>query len=497
MQRGEVPVADPVVAANPLPKTSLHRALEAGQLGWFAAVPARLAVFLRVAGCPPEQVGAWLARLAELGLEPEQSAAPVPGPPGTGPPGTGPPGSGPPGSGPPGADRSGTGGDGNDRGRTDRGGRRGGRRWVWLAAGIPVVAGMVFLIVLAGYAEFYGAFGAGMAQAPVSPATLAVSTFFATLVMAAVALLVVGAAATGAALVPWGGRSRATVPAFALTVMLATTAWASLGLLVPRDYRQIAVALALMVALGLLSRLINTQRHAHLLAGAAIGFPGAGGLVLLAWSVGRWSGSIGWLVVAQLVGATAVAVPLGWWIRRDLRRDGLSRPGPIRPATLLAQLRDDIAPSIPAIMRSTLPSRDARRLAAGFGVMLAALPVAAVLLVMYLVASAGTAGEAAREYGYVPPGAGSPLIWSDPVAPATVALREPGTDPLGVCDRAAPWAASMIGRDQGGSWVLLRPVGAGGRSPQVVWLDAGDYTVRPVLEPGVRDGTPWTRPACG
>lgn len=61
------------LAASPLPDSSLHRALEQGNVRWFASPPARLEVFLRVAGCPPELVAPWLAKLAELTARPEPS----------------------------------------------------------------------------------------------------------------------------------------------------------------------------------------------------------------------------------------------------------------------------------------------------------------------------------------------------------------------------------------------------------------------------------------
>jgi len=54
------------LTASPLPDSSLHRAIEQGNLRWFASPPARLEVFLRVAGCPIEMVASWLEKLSEL-----------------------------------------------------------------------------------------------------------------------------------------------------------------------------------------------------------------------------------------------------------------------------------------------------------------------------------------------------------------------------------------------------------------------------------------------
>lgn len=54
-----------------LPDSSLHRALEQGNLRWFGSPPARLEVFLRVAGCPVEMVAAWLEKLDGLAPEPD------------------------------------------------------------------------------------------------------------------------------------------------------------------------------------------------------------------------------------------------------------------------------------------------------------------------------------------------------------------------------------------------------------------------------------------
>ena len=66
VQSGAVPVAEPEVATNPLPDSSLHRAIGQGNLRWFATPPVRLEVFLRVAGCPAEAISQWLDKLSRL-----------------------------------------------------------------------------------------------------------------------------------------------------------------------------------------------------------------------------------------------------------------------------------------------------------------------------------------------------------------------------------------------------------------------------------------------
>jgi hypothetical protein len=79
VQSGAVAVVAPEIATNPLPSSSLHRAIEQGNPRWFSTPPVRLEVFLRVAGCPPDLVGRWLDRVQDLVavLEPAARAAPA------------------------------------------------------------------------------------------------------------------------------------------------------------------------------------------------------------------------------------------------------------------------------------------------------------------------------------------------------------------------------------------------------------------------------------
>jgi hypothetical protein len=331
---------------------------------------------------------------------------------------------------------------------------------------------------------------------PVSPADLAVSTFVFLLIVVVVVSLLGGAFAAGASLVPWRVHTRAALPATVLTLVLTAAAYVTAGLLAPESLRLPAALFGMFCGYGAVSRLINTQRPPHYMAGIAIGLPMIVALWQLALAVGRWYGAVGAVAATYATAAAVLTVPLGWWVRRELRRDGLAPTGPIRPNTLLAHLREDLVPSLRSILHETMPFREARRLTVGFGVMVAVLPLVALLLVLDWVVSASTAGEVARELGYVPSGQDKTLIWSAPVVPATVILRHPGGDPLSVCG-SPPWAASMIGNDAGGSWVLLRPAGTDGGPSQLMRLPAEDYVVQPVLDPGIRDGVPWRRPACG
>lgn len=477
-------MADPVTAANPLPKTSLHRAIETGQLGWFAAVPERLAVFLRVAGCPPEQVGAWGARLAEVAASAEPAAGSTTASTAEPPAGSA-------------VDESPAGPPAGRPGGNEPPGRRPGRRGVRSALALATVITVAFLIVVAGHIAFYDALGfQDVSQLPVRPAGLAVSTFVFLLIVTVAGCLLGGAFATGASLVPWRVRTRAALPATALAFVLTAAAYVAAGLLVPDGLQFPAVLFVLFVGYGVVSRLINTQRPAHYVAGFAVGIPVVVALWQPALAVGRWYGSVGAVAAAYAAGAAVLAAPLAWWVRRELRRDGLVPAGPTRPNTLLAQLREDIVPSLRSILRETMPSREARRLTAGFGVLVALLPLLALALVLGLVVASAEAGEVAREYGYVPSGRGSALIWTELVVPATVTPRDPDADPAAVCG-SPPWSASMIGSDPDGSWVLLRPAGGDGRPPRLVRLPAADYVVQPVLDPRLPDGDPWRGPACG
>jgi hypothetical protein len=468
VQNGMVPATGYAFATNPLPDSSLQRAIAEGNLRWFAAAPDRLAVFLRVAGRPEPEIDQWLDRLRALAEPPDSD-----------PPDSELPGSGPPDAGPP----------------VPPAGWNGRARRRALVAAVPLLAvGVITLVVVAGYAQFYGALGLDVEELPVGAGRLVVSGLFATLLVGGATVFVLGAAATGLALVPWTARTRATVPAAAVLLFLLTAGYFALSVALGDAAVVPWVGLGVLVLAGHY-RLLARQSSAHVFIGWAVGLPAAAALAGVALAVGRWQASKTWLLAVFLTGAVAVLSGLRWWITRELRRDGLDEPGDTSPAGVLRQLKADLPPFTRAGARRTMPGWQARRFVISIGLFAILLPGAAVWYVASELARAADAGQAAREYGYVPDEYGS-LIWPASIRPATVTPRRSGADPAGVCGPSS-WSASLISQDGEGSWVLLRrPAGPGTGPVEVVRLAAADYTVRPVLDPGIRDGEPWTRPAC-
>jgi hypothetical protein len=456
VQAGTVPAAGADFAANPLPNSSLHRAIENGNLRWFATVPARLELFLRVAGCPEPELERWLDKLRQVG---EPAGPEPPGPPRAGPP-----------------ERTGN-----------------GRRWALLAAAALATVALIFLAVLASYGQFYGALGLDIGDLPIGVGRLALSTVIVIAVLVGVAVFLLGGFVTGLALVPWPARTRATVPAAALTAGLFLAAFA---VPIPAEgVKTAVVAVAGVVMMGAHLRLLTGQRVVQVLAGWVIAVGTVGTIFAVALAVGRWSASISWLVAVFLTGVAALVLGLRRWLIWQLGRDGLDPPSGVSPAAVLRELRADLLPFRAAELRATMPAWQARRRVTAIGILAVVLPVWALWMIAGFVADAADAGDAARELGYVPTTQES-LIWTPSIRPATVAPRRPGIDPVGVCGGSPEWSASLIAQDGEGSWVLLRATGPDILQVEVAWLPADEYAVRPVLTPSVREGEPWLRPAC-
>jgi hypothetical protein len=351
----------------------------------------------------------------------------------------------------------------------------------------------MYLVVRASYARFYAALGLDTGTMPVDAGTLVLATGYAIVLFAVVLLVLLGAFATGAALVPWSERTRADLPAVALFVVLGFAGMVGISLL-PGSVSDTVAVLFPVVTLGAVSRMTGREGQWRIIMGLLAGLAATAGVIGLGWAVGIWSGSMTWLIATLFASAIAVIFVLARWTGRELRRSGLRPADDTTPATVLSQM-NPIA-SIVAVIRERMTAGEAHRAVLGVAVGAVVMPAVTLWQLAYLVGSAADAGAAAREYGYVPDDYATATMWSTPVAPATVTLHRPGTDPIGVCGASPPWAASLISRDDTGSWVLLRPIEPGVATAEVVRLAAADYTVRPVLDEDIRQGRPWTVRAC-
>lgn len=459
--------------SDPLPRSSLNRAMKEEDWGWFSREPQRLEIFLRVATCPEGKVPAWLDKFRELDEDEEAE----PGP--------------------------------EHDGQSAMGRSLVLRRTVLVLLVLAVLSG-AYLLVLARYAEFYRVLGVSLGELPVGPGDLVLPTLWAVVLTAAVVITLVGFYTIGAALIPSPVPASLARPIAALCLVLyaavlmgALYAGAYIGLLFPAVLEVVGGASTLVAAvlgvalLGSSTRLLTRDNATNAFIGWGLGLAVLAATAAPALGVYRWPLPQPWPLLVFLAGAAFAVLVLRRWIRREAGLLPAEERDEVSPATLFSRLRRDLSPVFaPRDIRPVMRRWEARRVVLGLLVLAATAPLAVLVGVAYVIGGAHDAGNTVREYGYLPPGHSS-LALPGSVRPVTVALRQPGTDPVGVCQDPPAWAASLIAPDEGRNWVLLRPVEPGEMPPRVVSLPDTEYTVSLELTADTAEGDPWREPACG
>lgn len=372
-------------------------------------------------------------------------------------------------------------------------GTAGGLVGVFTAVGTITVA-IAYAVLWNAYASFYGAFGLTPGDVGLSRERVLLSAGLAALFVIGLLLLFALPVAGGYLVMP----SRLAVtrwfgPAGIMFGAIATAA----AIVVPVHHGQagflftvIGLAAWVFVAGAILAAVRwNFDRADHSwreIAYALGAVAASAGYLVLAFPVGGWLASSGLPAPAQgvLLGApAAVTVVLlltrwqpAWSVLRSAE-EVREKPAPRRRLPIVV-----IAASVVAVLAVW-----------GLG----------ELSTWYRVQR--DAGARAIELGY----RDSDLFWLDPrIRPVFVHRLDPDRDPVGVCVDSPPYAASLIGQDADGWWVLLRALeDTDGFRARVVWLPRDTYAIdlAPMaVQPGSGDGgdpnsgesRPWRWPAC-
>ncbi|WP_017624245.1 hypothetical protein [Nocardiopsis chromatogenes] len=383
-------------------------------------------------------------------------------------------------------------------------------RWAAVVAALVLGATLVHGIVLARYAEFYRTLGVGLGEVPVGYGEYVAATAETVVVAATVVVVLVAAYAAGAALIAPAPSSALVAPTAALTTLVYLigmvaivygAAYAALLTRLPQGAVDLAATLAAAVLglgwLGSAARLISRDSTYAYLSGCAIGGSAAVGAAAPAVALRVWLLPQPWPLLLFFAGAAAAFAVVRRWGRHRgaVESGGDDGSATARPRDLLTRLLHDLVPfSDPRDLTSRVPGAQARRTVVALLVGVGLLGVLGLGGYILAAGSAVSAGMAVREYGYLPPER-SALALPRTLRPVQVSPVGAGTDPAGIC--AAPErAATLLGREDGAAWLLLRPVEDDTFPPEVVPVSTADYVIR--LHPDSGLGSdPWTEPVCG
>ncbi|MDA2806643.1 hypothetical protein [Nocardiopsis suaedae] len=387
---------------------------------------------------------------------------------------------------------------------------------------------LVHGVVLARYAEFYRTLGVGLGEVPVGYGEFVAATAEAVVVAATVVVVLVAAYAAGAALIAPAPSRALVAPTAALTTLIYLAgmvavvygaAYAALLTRLPEGAIDLVATLAAAVVglgwLGSAARLIRRDNAYAYLSGCGIGGAAASVAAAPAVALRVWLLPQPWPLLLFFTGAAAAFAVLRRWARRRTAvaatvpgggdggtdgggdedgKDEGEDSATARPRDLLMRLLHDLVPfSDPRDLSSRVPGAQARRTVVALLVGVGLLGLLGLGGYILAAGSAVNAGLAVREYGYLPPER-SALALPRTIRPVQVSPVGAGTDPAGIC--AAPErAATLIGREDGAAWLLLRPVEDDTFPPEVVPVSTDDYVVR--LRPDSGLGSdPWTEPVC-
>ena len=382
-----------------------------------------------------------------------------------------------------------------------------------LAVGVAsAVLGLLLVhgVVLARYAEFYRTLGVGLGEVPVGYGEFVASTAETVVVAATVVVVLVAAYAAGAALIAPVPSHALVAPAAALATLVYLAgmvaivygaAYTALLTRLPQGAVDLVATLAAAVVglgwLGSAARLIRRDNARAYLSGVAVGGAAAAVAAAPAVALRVWLLPQPWPLLVFFAGAAASLAVLRRWARtrRTVQaaeeEDGSATA---RPRDLLTRLLHDLVPfSDPRELASPVSGAQARRTVVALLVGVGLLGVLGLGGYVLAAGSAVNAGLAVREYGYLPPER-SALALPRTIRPVQVAPVEAGYDPAGIC--AAPErAATLLGREDGAAWLLLRPVEDDSFPPEVVPVTTADYVIR--LRPDSGLGSdPWTEAVC-